>query len=184
MGRDIHVVLERKNDDGWEFFNPCFSAYDNRNYSFFDFLEEVAEHGCPPELDGKQLRLCSEKIVDLGGETRTAEHFVWDTTEPGLMYGFGYITLERLVQEADRFNVTWVSAEFIELFERLGGVLPKGMHVATGPLDDGSVGIRVFDEDDIHLRDYIYTGIHDLRLIAAEHDLRGNELRMCFAFDC
>ena len=100
------------------------------------------------------------------------------------MYGFGYITLERLVQEADRFNVTWVSAEFMELFERLGGVLPKGMHIASDMFDIDSVGIRVFDEDDIHLRDYIYAGIHDLRLIAAEHDLREDELRICFAFDC
>lgn len=184
MGRDIHVVLEKKTADGWEFFNPGFAAYDRRNYSFFDFLEEVAEPGCPPELDGRQLRLCSETIVDMDGETRTVEHFVWDTTAPRLMYGFGHITLERLAQEADRFNVTWVSAEFMDLFERLGGVLPGGMHVTTGPFDDGSVGIRVFEEDDIHLRDYIYDGIHDLRLIAEEHELCENELRICFAFDC
>ena len=184
MGRDIHVVLEKKTADGWEFFNPGFAAYDRRYYSFFDFLEEVADPGCPPELDGRQLRLCSETIVDMDGETRTVEHFVWDTTAPRLMYGFGHITLERLVQEADRFNVTWVSAEFMELFERLGGVLPKGMHIASDMFDIDSVGIRVFDEDDIHLRDYIYAGIHDLSLIAAEHDLREDELRICFAFDC
>lgn len=106
MGRDIHVVLEKKTADGWEFFNASFAAYDRRYYSLFDFLEEVAEPGCPPELDGRQLRLCSETIVEPGRETRTAEHFVWDTTEPRLMYGFGHITLERLAREADRFNVT------------------------------------------------------------------------------
>ena len=74
MGRDIHVILEKKTADGWEFFDPGFAAYDRRYYSFFDLLEEVAEPGCPPELDGKRLRLCSETIVDLGGETRTVPY--------------------------------------------------------------------------------------------------------------
>ena len=30
MGRDIHVILEKKTADGWEFFDPGFAAYDRR----------------------------------------------------------------------------------------------------------------------------------------------------------
>ena len=184
MGRDIHVVLEKKTADGWEFFDPGFAAYDGRYYAFFDFLDEISEPGCPSELNEKKLRLCSERTIVLGGEERSMDYYVWDTTLPKNMYGFGHITLEKLIREADRYNVTWVSADFVEIFQHLGSVFPEGMHVTTGPFDDGGVGIRVFDEDDIHLRDYIYTGIHDLRLIAAEHDLQEDELRICYAFDC
>ena len=184
MGRDIHVVLEKKTASGWEFFDPGFTAYDGRHYAFFDFIDEISDPGCPPELNEKKLRLYSETTIVPGGEESKTEYFIWDTTLPKYMYGFGYITLEKLVREAERYNVTWVSTDFVEAFQRLGGVFPEGMHVTAGPFDDGAVGIRVFDEDDLRLRDYIYRGIHDLRLIAEAHQLREDELRICYAFDC
>ena len=34
MGRDIHVVLERKTPVGWEYFDPNFTAFDGRHYCF------------------------------------------------------------------------------------------------------------------------------------------------------
>ena len=50
MGKDIHIVLERKTNNGWEFFDPGFEAYDSRFSSFFDFLSDAGEPGCPEEL--------------------------------------------------------------------------------------------------------------------------------------
>ena len=184
MGRDIHVVLEKKTADGWEFFNPGFAAYDRRNYSFFDFLEEVAEPDCLPELDGKQLRPYITQSSKLDGDMQETEYFVWDTTEPRLMYGFGQITLEKLIRETRRFRMLWVSAEFWTMFCELGGVLPTGMYKANDPFDDDDVGFQIVGEDEMHLRKYIRRGILDLTTIAREHQLEYSELRICFAFDC
>lgn len=184
MGRDIHVVLEKKTADGWEFFNPGFAAYDSRNYSFFDFLEEVAEPGCPEELQGKKLRPYIVQNGELDGDMQETEYFVWDTTEPQCMYDFGHITLERLIRETRRFRMLWVSVEFWTKFRELGGVLPEGMHEASDPFDDDDVGFQIVDEDEQHLRRYIRRGLLDLRMIAYEHQLEYSELRICFAFDC
>ena len=184
MGRDIHVVLEKKTADGWEFFNPGFAAYDRRNYSFFDFLEDVADAGCPPELDGKQLRPYITQSSELDGYMQETEYFVWDTTEPHLMYGFGHITLEKLIRETRRFRMLWVSAEFWTTFCELGGVLPVGMYKADDLFDDDDVGFQIVDEDELRLREYIRRGIVDLTMIAHEHQLEHSELRICFAFDC
>ena len=56
MGRDIHVVLEQKIASGWEYLDAEFTAFDPRNYPFFDFLNKFSERGCPPELKNLQLR--------------------------------------------------------------------------------------------------------------------------------
>ena len=49
MGKDIHIVLERKTNNGWEFFDPGFEAYDSRLSSFFDFLSDAGKPDCPEE---------------------------------------------------------------------------------------------------------------------------------------
>lgn len=184
MGRDIHVILEKKTAGGWEFFNPGFAAYDNRNYAFFDFLEEVAEAGCPEELQGKKLRSYIVQSGELDGVMQESEYFVWDTTDPQCMHGFGHITLEQLIRKTRRFCMLWVSVEFWTKFRELGGVLPEGMHEASDPFDDDDIGFQILDEDELHLRRYIQRGIFDLRIIAHEYQLQHSELRLCFAFDC
>ena len=50
MGKDIHIVLEQRTNSGWEFFDPGFEAYDSRFSSFFDFLSDAGDPGCPEEL--------------------------------------------------------------------------------------------------------------------------------------
>lgn len=183
MGRDIHIVLERRTASGWEFFDPDFTAFDGRYYMFFDFLTREGERGCPPELTNRQLRPYADNWVDSNPD---AVHFEWDTTKADFLYGFGYITLEDLKQKAKRMNCLWVSEEFLTAFHLLGGRLPDGMVVAMETFDDDSdaVGVRVTEADDLFLRDYINAGIAELEAIAKAHHLQDNDLRMCYAFDC
>lgn len=186
MGRDIHVVLEKRNADRWEFFDPGFDLFDARNYAFFSFLEENADAGCSDELKNRQLRSCTEQWIDRAGNHQEETYYLWDTTAPCYLYGFGHITLEKLERAAKELHTLWVSAEFLEKFYLLGGTLSEGMRITekATDADSDSVGIRVFDEDDLHLRDYIDAGISRLKQIAAEHGLQADELRICFAFDC
>lgn len=186
MGRDIHVVLEKKNNGNWEFFDPGFEHFDDRHYPFFDFIEEITDPGCPEELNNQQLRSRIERWNDQNGIPHETQYFLWDTTEPCYQYGFGHITLEKLAEETKKLNTMWVSTEFMEKFLLLGGRLPEEMQVVKETFDDacGAVGVRVVDEDDLHLRDFLNTGISALRQIAAEHGLQEDELRLCIAFDC
>lgn len=183
MGRDIHVVLEKKTVGGWAFFDPDFDAFDNRYYVFFDYLDGISDPGCPPELKGKKLRSYTEKWDDQDGRTHEEGFVVWDTTERSDLYGFGYITLEKLAYETKRLNTLWVSADFLEKFHLLGGRLPEEMQVAMETFGDNNdaVGVRVVDEDDLHLRDYLNA---KLKQIAKAHHLQDSELRICYAFDC
>ena len=101
------------------------------------------------------------------------------------MYGFATITLEQLEAAARRHNVMWVSADFLERFQALGGVLPKGMYLdgdAAGR-DASAVGVRIADEDELYLQEYIQTGITELKRITEKHDLQPQDLRICFTFD-
>lgn len=72
------------------------------------------------------------------------------------------------------------------MFYELGGKLPEEMEIATEAFDEDTkaVGVRVVDEDDLYLRDYINAGIAELEKIAAAQHLQDDELRMCYAFDC
>jgi len=186
MGRDIHVVLEKKTADRWEFFDPGFERFDGRNYPFFEFIEEITDPGCPDELNNQQLRCQTEQWTDQSGASHEASYYLWDTTEPCYLYGFGHVTLGKLEQEVRKLNTMWVSNEFLEKFHLFGGRLPENMRVATETFDENSdaVGIRVVDEDDLRLRDFLNEGIAELRRIAREHHLQEDELRICFAFDC
>ena len=101
------------------------------------------------------------------------------------MYGFATITPEQLEAAARRRGIMWVSAGFLERFQSLGGVLPKGMYLdgdAAGK-DTSAVGIRVADEDELCLQEYIHAGITELKRIAEKHDLQPQDLCVCFAFD-
>lgn len=49
--------------------------------------------------------------------------------------------------------------------------------------DDG-FAVRVVEEDDLYLRDYVNAGIKDLQQIAAVYGLQPDTLRICFAYDC
>ena len=66
MGKDIHAVLEQRTNSGWEFFDPGFEAYDLRFSSFFDFLSDAGDPGCPEEL-----KTNSFDRRHINGETRT-----------------------------------------------------------------------------------------------------------------
>ena len=186
MGRDIHVVLEKKTNDVWEFFCPEFEAFDSRNYLFFDFINEICTPGCPPELKNKKLRSYIEQWHDRDGTVHNEEFFLWDTTDPCELYDFGYITLEELINASQHISRLWVSADFLEKFLSLGGILPKEMQIANETRIENSdiIGIHVLEDEDIYLRDYINTGISELKRIAHEHNLQADELRICFAFDC
>lgn len=186
MGRDIHVVLEKKTAAGWEFFDPGFECFDERFYPFFKFIEGIIDPGCPDELNHRQLRCQTEQWTDQNGTMHEANYYLWDTTEPCYLYGFGHATLSKLEREAGKRNTTWVSTDFLEKFHLLGGKLPEGMRVATETFDENSnaVGIHVVDEDDLRLRNYLNEGIAELKRIARERHLQDDELRICFAFDC
>lgn len=185
MGKDIHIVLERRTNNGWEFFDPGFEAYDSRFSSFFDFLSDAGDPGCPEELKGRQLRPQTYQWRDTDGTLHEERYFLWDTTGKCEMYGFAMITLEQLEAAARRHNVMWVSADFLERFQALGGVLPEEMYLdgdAAGR-DASAVGVRIADEDELYLQEYIQTGITELKRIAEKHDLQPQDLRVCFAFD-
>ena len=186
MGHDIHVVLEKKTAAGWEFFDPGFECFDGRHYPFFTFIEEITDPGCPEELNNQQLRHQIERWKDASGALHETSYYLWDTTEPCYLYGFGHITLKKLMYEIRKLNTMWVSTEFLETFHLLGGMLPDDMRVATETFDDDSdaVGVRVVDEDDLRLRDYVNEGVAELRRIAQELHLQDDELRICVAFDC
>ena len=64
MGRDIHVVLEKKTAAGWEFFDPGFECFDERYYPFFELIEGIIDPGCPDELNHQQLRCQMEQWTD------------------------------------------------------------------------------------------------------------------------
>ena len=79
----------------------------------------------------------------------------------------------------------WVSADFLEQFQALGGALPEGMYLdgdAAGR-DVSAVGVRIADEDELYLQEYIQTGITELKRIAEKYGLQPQDLRVCFAFD-
>ena len=67
------------------------------------------------------------------------------------MYGFGTITLEQLEAAARRRGVMCVSADFLERFQALVGVLPDGMHLEGDAVgrDASAVGVRIADEDEL-----------------------------------
>lgn len=101
------------------------------------------------------------------------------------MYGFATITLEQLETAARRRGVMWVSTDFLERFQALGCVLPEGMYLdrdAAGR-DASAVGVRIADEDELYLQEYIHAGIAELKRIAEKRDLQPQDLRVCFAFD-
>ena len=101
------------------------------------------------------------------------------------MYGFATITLEQLEAAARRRGVMWVSADFLERFQALGSVLPEGMYLDwdTAGRDASAVGVRIADEDELYLQEYIQNGITELKRIAEKRDLQPQDLRVCFAFD-
>ena len=181
MGRDIHIVLERKTADGWEFFDPNFEAFDHRYYPFFDFLKRISTHGCPDELIGKQLRPVNDVHDNVGAQLR----HIWDTTKKDYLFDHGYITVEQLVEEIARYNSLWISSDFLEQFLLLGGSFPEGMQVSDDVLNKAAdvIAVRVLEEDDIYLCDYVNEGIRQLSQIASSNGLKPDELRICFAFD-
>ena len=186
MGRDIHVVLEKKTEAGWAYLDAEFTAFDCRNYPFFDFINETSERGCPPKLKNMQLRPYTDYWEGRVAGPRTIITYDWDTTEKSDLHGFGYITLDALMAAIKKHNALWVSADFLDAFFLLGGELPDGMRVADDAFDEEGEGtaVRVVEEDDLYLRDYVNAGIRELQQIAAEHGLHPDELRVCFAYDC
>ena len=84
-----------------------------------------------------------------------------------------------------RYNALWVSTDLLDVFFLLGGTLPDEMRVADDTFDEEGEGIavRVVEEDDLYLRDYVNAGIRELQQIAGEHGLKPDELRVCFAYD-
>ena len=188
MGRDIHVVLEKKTEAGWEYLDTEFASFDCRNYPFFDFLNKISERGCPPELKNRQLRPYTDHWEGRVAGPRTIIAYDWDTTEKSDLHGFGHITLAALTTAIKKYNALWVSSDFLDAFYWLGGVLPEGLEITSDQLDEDETGecmiARVVEEDDLYLRDYVNTGIKDLQRIAAEHGLTPEELRVCFAYDC
>ena len=98
---------------------------------------------------------------------------------------FRIIRVEQLEAAARRRDVMWVSTDFLERFQALGGVLPEEMYLDgdAAVRDASAVGIRVADEDELYLQEYIRTGITELKRIAEKHDLQPQDLRVCFAFD-
>ncbi len=185
MGRDIHVVLERKTGNGWEYLDTEFTSFDYRNYPFFDFLNKACERGCPPELKNKKLRPYTNRWEGRVAGPEVIITYDWDTTERSDLHGFGYITLEALMTAIKKYNALWVSADFLDAFLLMGGLLPEGMRVADDAFDEDNEGIaiRVVEEDDLYLRDYVNTGIKDLQQIAAAYGLKPDALRVCFAYD-
>lgn len=185
MGRDIHVVLERKVNGQWEFFDSGFDSYDNRFSEFFDFLNNVCNDGCPEELKNKKLRLITTTHMNPDSNKSDEHYYDWDTTEDGFMFGFGYIDLADLKKKAGRLDVVWVSEAFLEVFECMGGVLPKGMVVDWDIGIEGSsaVAVHVVESEDEWLQEYIFRGIKEMQRIADDQGLQDTEIRMCFAFD-
>lgn len=185
MGRDIHVVLEKKTETGWEYLETEFTAFDYRNYPFFDFINKASERGCPPELKNRQLRPYTDYWEGRVAGPKVIIAYDWDTTEKCDLHSFGYITLDVLMVAIKRYNALWVSADFLDAFFLLGGTLPDEMRVADDTFDEEGEGIavRVVEEDDLYLRDYVNAGIRELQQIAAEHVLKPDELRVCFAYD-
>lgn len=181
MGRDIHIVLERKTVNGWEFFDPKFRAFDHRNYPFFDFLKKISVRGCPEEFTGKQLRA----VDDIQSAPDIPIRYIWDTTKKDYLFDYAYVTLAKLSEGIAHYNALWVSPDFLEQFLLLGGTFPDGMEVADDVFskDTGAIAIRVLEEDDIYLRDYVNNEIRELTQIASAYSLKPNELRICFAFD-
>ena len=98
---------------------------------------------------------------------------------------FRIIRVEQLEAAARRRGVMWVSADFLERFQALSGVLPEKMYLDgdAADRDTSAVGIRVADEDELYLQEYIQNGITELKRIAEKHDLQPQYLRVCFAFD-
>ena len=185
MGKDIHAVLEQRTNSGWESFDPGFEAYDSRFSSFFDFLSDAGDPGCPEELKDRQLRPQIYQRRDTDGTLHEEKYSLWDTTGKCEMYDFGTITLEQLEAAARRRGVMWISADFLERFQALGGVLPEGMYLdgdAAGR-DASAVGVRIADEDELYLQEYIQNGITELKRIAEKYTLQPQDLRACFAFD-
>lgn len=185
MGRDIHVVLEKKTANAWEYLETEFTAFDCRNYPFFDFINKASERGCPPELKNRQLRPYTDYWEGRVAGPKVIITYDWDTTEKCDLHSFGYITLEALMVAIKRYNALWVSTDFLDAFFLLGGTLPDEMRVADDTFDEEGEGIavRVVEEDDLYLRDYVNAGIRELQQIASEHGLKPDELRVCFAYD-
>ena len=185
MGTDIHVVLERKVHDKWEYFDSGFDAYDLRCSEFFDFLRDISHGGCPEELENKKLRPYTTMYLNRDGSSHEEHHYDWDTTEDGYMFGYGYIALDELKKKAGRRDVVWVSESFLEIFECLGGVLPEGMVVDQdiGIKGSSAVAVHVIEDDDTGVQEYIFRGIQEMQEIADAHGLQDTEIRMCFAFD-
>ena len=185
MGKDIHIVLEQRTNSGWEFFDPGFEAYDSRFSSFFDFLSDAGDPGCPEELKDRQLRTQTYQWRDTDGTLHEERYSLWDTTGKCEMYSFGTITLEQLEAVARRRGAMWVSTDFLERFQALGGVFPDEMYLDRGATgrDASAVGVRIADEDELYLQEYIQTGITELKRIAEKRDLQPQDLRVCFAFD-
>lgn len=181
MGRDIHVVLERKTADGWKFFDPNFDTFDHRYYPFFDFLIKISTRGCPDELIGKQLR----PVGNMHDGTCDHVRYIWDTTKSDYLFDHAYTTLAQLSEGIARYNALWVSEDFLEQFLLLGGTFPEGMQVSDDVFDKdtNAIAVRVLEEDDIYLRNYVNEGIRQLTHIASSNGLKPTELRICFAFD-
>ena len=47
--------------------------------------------------------------------------------------------------------------------------------------DTNAIAVRVLEEDDIYLRNYVNEGIRQLAHIASSNGLKPTELRICFA---
>ena len=80
---------------------------------------------------------------------------------------FRIIRVEQLEAAARRRGVMWVSADFLERFQALSGVLPEKMYLDgdAADRDTSAVGIRVADEDEMYLQEYIHAGITELKRI-------------------
>ena len=80
---------------------------------------------------------------------------------------FRIIRVEQLEAAARRHNVMWVSADFLERFQALGGVLPEKMYLDgdAADRDTSAVGIRGAEEDEMYLQEYIHAGITELKRI-------------------
>ena len=170
MGKDIHTLIEIKENDLWKPVEDELDRFDGRSYRFFGILEDnFGRRGIPKELEGKKFKK-SKYEEDYWGFDFTAD---W-------MFGYSYVLLKELRDYYNNLNKVTVSEEFLEKFFELGGVLPEGMSLEK---EDGKIYVEPLDEEDIWFYEFFDEGIKEIERIAEKYNVTSENIRMVFAFD-
>lgn len=170
MGKDIHIILEKKDNDGnWNFIEDKLDLFDCRSYSLFYILENYFGcRGLPEELVGKKFHYIKER-----------NQYEFDTTDEDLFH-HSYVTLLELENYYNKLNKVYVSEEFINIFLELGGILPKGMSFEK---NNKEVYVEPIEEEDIQFQEFFKLGIEEIQEIRDKYKLKSEDIRMVFAFD-